>query len=154
MKKSRKTPVGVLNGNWRAGDYVAYRRQIEADAQRQIRVDALLAEERQLMEKCHDLEGDEFIAWYDSDAVPAYGVIQERINILKQRIAYLTEPQDPAQARRANILYALENEPVTKDEAIELIDELAEIEAKRFDWTPTPKDMPEIDMGNVEEVEF
>jgi hypothetical protein len=98
MKKSRKTPVGVLNGNWRAGDYVAYRRQIEADAQRQIRVDALLAEERQLMEKCHDLEGDEFIAWYDSDAVPAYGVIQERINLLKQRIASLTETQDPAQA--------------------------------------------------------
>lgn len=77
-----KTPVGVLNGNWRAGDYVQRRREIERNA-------PLLAEEWALMEKCHDLEGDTFIAWYESDAIPAYGLIRERIRLIRERISDL-----------------------------------------------------------------
>lgn len=60
---------------------------------------------------------------------------------------------DPKQSRRRDILYALENEPVTQEQAGELIEELAEIEAAAWDQSPMP-DMPDIDMHTIPEVRF
>jgi hypothetical protein len=59
---------------------------------------------------------------------------------------------DPRTERQAQILYALNDEPVTKEMVLSLIDELAEIE------TDTQKNPPEFGgkewFDNVEEVKF
>jgi hypothetical protein len=59
----------------------------------------------------------------------------------------------PTQSRRRDILYALEHEPVTAEQASELIEELAEIETASWDQSPMPV-MPEIDMGKIDEIQF
>jgi len=91
--------VGVINGNFRAGMYREYRQQVEADARDPKQ--ALLRIERKLMQECKDLEGDSFVVWYESDAVPDNGFIQERIDMIRARIADLQvqpSPIDEAQA--------------------------------------------------------
>ena len=79
--------VGVMNGNFRAGDYRRYRLQVEADAKNPLR--ALERIEENLMLDCIALEGDKFVEYWDSDAVPGFGNIQDRIDLLRARIADL-----------------------------------------------------------------
>ena len=91
--------IGVYNGNFRAGMYREYRQQVEADARDPKQ--ALLRIEKKLMQECKDLEGDSFVTWYESDAVPDNGFIQERIDMIRARIADLQaqpSPIDEAQA--------------------------------------------------------
>ena len=91
--------IGVFNGNFRAGDYRRYRQQIEADARNP--KEALLRVEANLMQDCIDIEGESFWSWYESDSVPDNGIIQERIDLIKARIANLQSqpsPIDEAQA--------------------------------------------------------
>ena len=102
--------IGVFNGNFRAGDYRRYRQQIEADARDPKQ--ALLRVEWKLMQECKDLEGDSFVTWYDSDAVPDNGFIQERIDMIRARIANLQaqpSPIDEAQEIERGIDKVLES---------------------------------------------
>ena len=105
--------IGVFNGNFRAGDYRRYRQQIEADARDPKQ--ALLRIEKKLMQECKDLEGDSFVTWYDSDAVPDNGFIQERIDMIRARIADLQaqpSPIDEAQAIELEIDAKLDSAPM------------------------------------------
>lgn len=105
--------IGVFNGNFRAGDYRRYRQQVEADAKNPLR--ALERIEEKLMLECIALEGDKFIEYWDSDAVPTFGYIQDRIDLLRARIAYLQEQQSPideAQAIELEIDAKLDSAPM------------------------------------------
>jgi len=86
--------VGIMNGNFRGGDYYEYRRQVEQSA----RTEALLKVESRLMDECYKLEGEAFIDWYDSDAVPAYGPTNERIQMIEQRIQKIKDTNPAAEA--------------------------------------------------------
>lgn len=91
--------IGVFNGNFRAGDYRRYRLQVEADAKNPLR--ALERIEEKLMLDCIALEGDKFVEYWDSDAVSEFGNIQDRIDLLRARIADIQSqpsPIDEAQA--------------------------------------------------------
>ena len=83
--------VGIMNGNFRAGDYRLYRKEVEASARR----DVLLRVERSLMEDCYSLEGESFVEWYESDAIPAYGSTSERIRLIRERISNLEAQPHP-----------------------------------------------------------
>lgn len=85
--------IGVFNGNFRAGDYRRYRQQIEADARDPKQ--ALLRIEKRLMQECYQLEGESFIEWYDSPSVPDNGFIQERIDMIRARIAEIQSQPSP-----------------------------------------------------------
>ena len=89
----RRSAVGVMNGNFRGGMYYDYRKQVEAGE----RKEALLRVERMYMEECFQLEGDSFVAWYESDAVPQYGSIQSRIDLIKARIAEIQSQPHPVE---------------------------------------------------------
>ena len=105
--------IGGFNGNFRAGDYRRYRQQVEADARDPKQ--ALLRIEKKLMQECKDLEGDSFVTWYDSDAVPDNGFIQERIDMIRARIADLQaqpSPIDEAQAIELEIDAKLDSAPM------------------------------------------
>jgi hypothetical protein len=105
--------IGVFNGNFRAGDYRRYRQQVEADARDPKQ--ALLRIEKKLMQECKDLEGDSFVTWYESDAVPDNGFIQERIDMIRARIADLQaqpSPIDEAQAVELEIGAKLDSAPM------------------------------------------
>jgi len=107
--------VGVINGNFRAGMYREYRQQVEADARDPKQ--ALLRIERKLMQECKDLEGDSFVVWYESDAVPDNGFIQERIDMIRARIADLQaqpSPIDEAQAIELEIDAKLDSATVSE----------------------------------------
>ena len=103
--------IGVFNGNFRAGDYRRYRQQIEADAKNPRK--ALERIEENLMLECIALEGDKFVEYWDSDAVPAFGFIRDRIDLLRARIANLQlqpNPIDEAQAIELEIDAKLDSE--------------------------------------------
>ena len=89
----KRSAVGVMNGNFRGGMYYDYRKQVEAGE----RKEALLRVERMYMEECFQLEGDSFVAWYESDAVPQYGSIQSRIDLIKARIAEIQSQPHPVE---------------------------------------------------------
>jgi len=89
----RRSAVGVMNGNFRGGMYYDYRKQVEAGE----RKEALLRVERMYMEECFQLEGDSFVTWYESDAVPQYGSIQSRIDLIKARIAEIQSQPHPVE---------------------------------------------------------
>lgn len=82
-----------MNGNFRGGMYYDYRKQVEAGE----RKEALLRVERMYMEECFQLEGDSFVTWYESDAVPQYGSIQSRIDLIKARIAEIQSQPHPVE---------------------------------------------------------
>lgn len=81
--------VGVLNGNFRNGDYYRYRLQLEADAKREALTKERLEIERTLIIECYEIEGEPFWDWYKSDAVPEYGPTLDRIALIEQRISRL-----------------------------------------------------------------
>ena len=93
----KRSAVGVMNGNFRGGMYYDYRKQVEAGE----RKEALLRVERMYMEECFQLEGDSFVAWYESDAVPQYGSIQSRIDLIKARIAEIQSQPHPVDFTQA-----------------------------------------------------
>ncbi len=126
--------VGVINGNFRAGMYREYRQQVEADARDPKQ--ALLRIERKLMQECKDLEGDSFVVWYESDAVPDNGFIQERIDMIRARIADLQvqpSPIDEAQAIELEIDAKLDSATVSESWQADAIAE-AEFDADTK-WT-------------------
>lgn len=102
----RRSAVGVMNGNFRGGMYYDYRKQVEAGE----RKEALLRVERMYMEECFQLEGDSFVTWYESDAVPQYGSIQSRIDLIKARIAEIQSQPHPVEQA-----YAVEKSIVVSD---------------------------------------
>ena len=111
--------IGVFNGNFRAGDYRRYRQQIEADAKNPRK--ALERIEENLMLECIALEGDKFVEYWDSDAVPAFGFIQDRIDLLRARIANLQSqpnPIDEAQAIELEIDAKLDSASERNDSII------------------------------------
>ena len=111
--------IGVFNGNFRAGDYRRYRQQIEADAKNPRK--ALERIEENLMLECMALEGDKFVEYWDSDAVPAFGFIQDRIDLLRARIANLQSqpnPIDEAQAIELEIDAKLDSASERNDSII------------------------------------
>jgi len=89
----KRSAVGVMNGNFRGGMYYDYRKQVEAGE----RKEALLRVERMYMEECFQLEGDSFVTWYESDAVPQYGSIQSRIDLIKARITEIQSQPHPVE---------------------------------------------------------
>lgn len=118
----RRSAVGVMNGNFRGGMYYDYRKQVEAGE----RKEALLRVERMYMEECFQLEGDSFVTWYESDAVPQYGSIQSRIDLIKARIAEIQSqphPVDVAQAVEREIDETLEWQNKAIDEHNDWLDE-------------------------------
>lgn len=126
--------VGVINGNFRAGMYREYRQQVEADARDPKQ--ALLRIEKKLMQECKDLEGDLFVVWYESDAVPDNGFIQERIDMIRARIADLQvqpSPIDEAQAIELEIDAKLDSATVSESWQADAIAE-AEFDADTK-WT-------------------
>ena len=159
--------IGVFNGNFRAGDYRRYRQQIEADAKNPRK--ALERIEENLMLECIALEGDKFVEYWDSDAVPAFGFIQDRIDLLRARIANLQSqpnPIDEAQAIELEIDAKLDSASERNDSIISRdwqADAIAEAEfdadtkqtyqSAYYDFTPFPS-MPDIDFGNIDEIPF
>ena len=126
--------VGVINGNFRAGMYREYRKQVEADARDPKQ--ALLRIEKKLMQECKDIEGDSFVTWYESDAVPDNGFIQERIDMIRARIADLQvqpSPIDEAQAIELEIDAKLDSATVAESWQADAIAE-AEFDADTK-WT-------------------
>ena len=146
--------VGVMNGNFRDGMYYEYLYQVE----KQARIETLLKVESRLMEECYKLEGDSFIDWYDSDAVPAYGSTSERIQMIEQRIQSVKDTNPAAEA------YQMEHEAKesTASEWLSHLDtnsdprtpEQNRINSEKWDFTPIPSDMPIIDIDNIEEIPF
>lgn len=124
-----RTINGKLTGRAAATELADQREYIwglQEKERRRIYNEQKMQECTNLYAECAALYGQAFIDWYDSPAVPEYGQASERIKLIE---AWITENAgEVLTARRESILAAMREEPISQETALELIDELAEIE--------------------------
>lgn len=94
-----------------------------------------LEKEKILMNDCYFLEGETFIEWYESDAVPNHGSTLYRIELIKARIQeqITTIKQDTdfllkTYRRKSELENALLEEPMSKEGWLTVSEEIQEIE--------------------------
>lgn len=122
--------VGVLNGNYRNGDYYDYRKMVEAGEKKEAE-DRAAAKQKIMFDDVKQEVRDSFETQAEYDA---WWEASPEVGFFEHAEAYLLEikAQDRNNilaTRRDSILAAMSEEAMSRETALKLIDELAEIEA-------------------------